>query len=449
MDYVLKVLFYELNNSSLDYVVARNFSDLYDTLPEGDIDILVQNESFSFKKVNKILMVLDNLPDVFLYQTVNHSNISLNAYFCLNRDGISKTLNLEFRRFLVVDSSLGFKNFLFPYSHNWKIGNNFKKFNDICILDDELYFSHLFYEVYCDGKKKYIGELERLRETLGDTIVEGLKNDIMDQLCLIKNRNAITQETHQEHQKSKFTFRSLFKLYLWNMIRIFFSLILKVKYFFNAPGKLIVLVGPDGVGKTTVANEFAKSIQRAFPGCIRMHLGNRPRLLFSRSNQKDLANELTDKSFNDQSQLQDTRSITKFQKIYRLLRYSFHVVDYIAQYWVEIYPKLVRGNAIVCERYVYDYFLAHERYIPGVPYKYKVLLSRLVPKPDFICYVMTDPNLVMDRKNELSLEQLIREQKRYFDFVQENGYWTIENNSSLPFAVNSMRKAFFSSLRKC
>ena len=103
MDYVLKVLFYELNNSSLDYVVARNFSDLYDTLPEGDIDILVQNESFSFKKVNKILMVLDNLPDVFLYQTVNHSNISLNAYFCLNRDGISKTLNLEFRRFLVVD----------------------------------------------------------------------------------------------------------------------------------------------------------------------------------------------------------------------------------------------------------------------------------------------------------------------------------------------------------
>lgn len=164
----------------------------------------------------------------------------------------------------------------------------------------------------------------------------------------------------------------------------------------------VVLVGPDGSGKSTIADALLIRLEEQFSGCWRFHW--RPGL-FPKLGRTPRASE----SQSDSQAGGSPPHSSRYTGIISLLRFIYYWVDFIVGYWVKVFPRKMRRQLIVGERYYLDVVAHPERYGFDVP-RWLLSLARAgVPSPDLVILLKAEPQVVYSRKPELSLDGIAQQ----------------------------------------
>lgn len=182
-----------------------------------------------------------------------------------------------------------------------------------------------------------------------------------------------------------------------------FDLYRKFIRFVRPTGFFIVVLGPDGSGKSTITSELRRQLDRGFRATQQFHW--RPGLLpkLSRSNNSDNA-ETIDNTPAEKSKYGFTIS---------LVRFAYYWLDFVLGYWLKLYPEKAQTTLIIGERYFPDVLVHPSRYGFSLPQWLMRLASKLVPKPDLVILLQDDPETIYKRKAELPVEVISRQISEY------------------------------------
>ncbi|EKD46962.1 MAG: thymidylate kinase-like protein [uncultured bacterium] len=187
-------------------------------------------------------------------------------------------------------------------------------------------------------------------------------------------------------------------------IRVFlhfiFDLMRKIRRFVTPTGLFVVVLGPDGSGKSTLVNALLNDLQRAFRRTWRFHW--RPGLLPKLGGGSSTCLQ-TD---NSKSTAASPPKKAKYGKAVSLLRYGYYLLDFILGYWAVVYPRRAQTTLILGERWYYDVIASPERYGFNLPQWLLRFGKLLIPLPDLTILLVADPENIHARKPELSPDEI-------------------------------------------
>ncbi|MDH5570719.1 MAG: hypothetical protein OEY89_03075 [Gammaproteobacteria bacterium] len=254
-------------------------------------------------------------------------------------------------------------------------------------------------------------------EKTSSQIKQWIGNSNFDQLIHLENNNideakyifANCKIHIHDHYRKKHPF-----LFLYGKACSFSR---KIKRFIYPTGLFIVIVGPDGCGKSTINTGATKSLERAFRKTWSFHW--RPGLL------PKLGKKSSNSNFSDNSPNQKS----KYKGAISYLRFIYYWLDFILGYWLIVYPKKAQTTFIISERYYLDILVHPERYGFSCPQWFIKLFGLFVPKPDLVFLLSADPQKIHDRKPELPVDVIAEQIKQYSDVISSWGDSSIIDTS--------------------
>jgi thymidylate kinase len=174
-------------------------------------------------------------------------------------------------------------------------------------------------------------------------------------------------------------------------------------------GMFAVFLGPDGSGKSSLTDLLAGVLgghEDVLP-VRRVYLGSGSPLLPTRK----LVRRLRGRT-GPNAAPPPVRDIKQ-----RRLRGALHVLtDQVLRYWIEVRPRLGPHTIVLADRYAYDVLRVNNPVIAR-PW-FRRLAVALVPAPDVSFFLAGDPAVVAARKQELTVAETIRQQRRYEELAQ-------------------------------
>jgi len=179
-------------------------------------------------------------------------------------------------------------------------------------------------------------------------------------------------------------------------------------------GVLIVILGPDGVGKTAVGDQLKTELSPAFRGVKRFHL--RPYLIGSsgKGGGAPVTNPHGQPSRNQLSSM---------------VKLIYFLADYSLGYLLRILPLKIRSNLIIFDRYYHDLLADPKRYRYGAPLWVARMVGRLIPKPDIFIVLDAPADTIHGRKQEVTMEETARQRTAYLDFAKTQRNCVVLNTS--------------------
>ena len=101
-----------------------------------------------------------------------------------------------------------------------------------------------------------------------------------------------------------------------------------------------------------------------------------------------------------------------YNKGISFLKFLYFNLDYILGYWFLVKKTLAKNEMVIFDRYYYDYFLDKYRYRFDITDSVIDAFKRIIPKPDITFLLMGDPEVLFERKQELSIEEIKRQADR-------------------------------------
>lgn len=185
-------------------------------------------------------------------------------------------------------------------------------------------------------------------------------------------------------------------------------------------GGILVLVGPDGCGKSTIAGILSNKLQKA--GIAVMHQHWRPMLLPSPRV------FLGQRPCGDPSQPHKAK---RHSLPVSLLLTFYYWTDFWYGYFARVLPFTRAGGITIIERYVFDMVMDPVRHRLNIPARVTSCLCRVTPAPKLIVYLSGDPRVMFERKGELDpLEiqnQMVRLEEHLRSYCQTISISTTEN----------------------
>ena len=407
-------LFEQFNTAGLNYAVLRNYEHLLTQIPKGDVDILMDERSF--RRLKKSIEQL--LPEgATVYSYIEHSNASITYYIRSARTTDLIALEIRSKMLITVQkkhSLLGYKEL--QYMDADSITKKRIKYENFYIPTNEDCLEHLLSEKYIAGKSKYDVLIDELSATTGQD-VSGANRDILLQRYLKNNYNTL----------------------YYDISHIVGSLLSRIKSYIKPRGKLIVLLGPDGVGKTTLADSLAVRFQRRAASVVREHLGNRPKLLCSYRLGRPVVTDpnIVGPDVPPDSNIDTNHQVEFRKRLYHSMRIVWHTLDYVLHYYTVIKPKLAKGAFVISERYTFDYLLFPERNNPLAFHSFRKLMCLIAPKPDIVIALAASPDNIRKRKKELGLPTIQRYLDRTRDYSQRHNIPIISTDNSIHQTVEN------------
>ncbi|MDT8308005.1 MAG: hypothetical protein RQ866_00630 [Bacteroidales bacterium] len=413
----LKLLFASLDETGLGYCVLRN----YDEMPEGignDIDMLVhQRELKQFEKIlkdiaNRQSWVLLKSPKRYGYQSYwfyhegGQQYVHFDAFTRINWkgmdliDAVTVLASKEtLRQFYIPDPvDEAFISFTKDLIHGEGIKERYySQITDAVIEYPDKFFAHLKWAV----GKPLAETLMRLIHSAEWLTIEAKRSQIQQALFM------------QRFKHNPLAF----------CMGAFQFLIIHFRCWLTTPnGIFIALIGPDGSGKSTVSDRLIESLDGLFPATqyyhgrfdiipdLRTYL-NALRKVTGRKKLPPVAGGVD-----------AVHKLDTFSRGRALLYLCYYCFDFILGYGKVFYCKAT-GRLMIFDRYYYDYFVMdHFSRLPQFIFK---TLRFLLPEPDLVIYLKNTPETIHQRKPELTVDQITRQNRACDNIV-----------ASLPYAIS-------------
>lgn len=169
-------------------------------------------------------------------------------------------------------------------------------------------------------------------------------------------------------------------------------------------GLCLVMLGPDGVGKSTMKAQLLERLAPLFPNSRTYHF--RPRII---------------------GRIGPGRPISRPHSMKPRGRVAsvFYLLTVFTDYWLgylfQIRPLLKRSSLVVLDRYFHDLLIDPIRYRYGAPMWLARSMRWLVPPRDVFFLVLdADEHVIYARKRELAFEELVRQRKAYVAWAQSH-----------------------------
>ncbi len=196
----------------------------------------------------------------------------------------------------------------------------------------------------------------------------------------------------------------------------------KVHRVLQPTGIIVVLLGPDGVGKSAVGEQLLIRILPTFRGRARFHL--RPKVFSKYSTLKGIP--VTDPHGSPPRGF--------FPSLAKLVYFWF---DYVFGYWLQVRPLKVRSNFVLFDRYYHDLMIDPKRYRYSAPMWLTRLVGRILPQPDLFIILDAPAAIIHSRKQEVTLEETQRQREAYLQFAKKTPNAIVLNTEqSLEATVN-------------
>ena len=395
-------LFSNWKQSGLNYCVLRNYLELPDAFG-NDIDLLVDKADLNqFKYILTAEAEKSGLKIVKNVRRFGYESF----WFCSYR--LSSIIHFDIWTRIDVKGIcwLDTKSIL----ERKKLYNNIIYIPDevssgiMLLLKDVLQtgkfrskYIHDINEVYLNNQEKCFHEL---RLILGFTHSQLLCN-------ALDSGNWDYLDNNAAKIKRSFYFKAL----LNNPLRAIYGFFNFLAYHFLAAfsasnGIFIVLVGPDGSGKSSMYNYLMKECNELFKVCKYYH-GR----FFIIPSLGDLAkgrlNRKKEKSPDFAIVIPENEDVP-YSTLKTLIYVLYYYFDFLLGY-LPVIKSRKYGQMIVFDRYFYDYIIQPS--FAKCPKLLLRFLARIIPEPDLLVYLKCDPKIIQSRKPELKIDNIIQQQK--------------------------------------
>jgi len=402
----LEEIFAKWNNNDISYCVLKNYEDLPEH-PGRDVDIWVMEVDFQ-KCLDTTFEVAHDLGWELLAVSLRMRFIGAGEYYFIKNSDIGQLCVLDLSPFLhwkgvsYIYSKILHKKIL-THEKGFKVSSR-------CLEAATMVFRgamSMMGEMKDEYKAKLVeavtndpqGFLEVLEEPFGRDEAEAILTEVRT-----KNWDLLGRKMAHYHRvilKRALRRRPFFQIRQW------------VRYYtaiwwarFSPPhGFFLALLGPDGAGKTTIANFLLESpaIQQLF--IRRKHCYRRFEVPWKKAVIKVKAAGL-DKF---EAETRDDGSIVPMNPVKAAIYAIYLATEYLLAGHPFVRWWKSNGGLVVFDRYFYDYLVFEDfSRCPGWLLR---LLAKLVPRPDAIVYLKNDPKTIYARKPERSLPEIARQAK--------------------------------------
>lgn len=233
---------------------------------------------------------------------------------------------------------------------------------------------------------------EELTTQLKTFLGEALANRIVSN-CKNENWNLIAECTSEIRQMCMKNCESVAKLK---------KLRFKFQRFFSPQGMMIVFLGTDGSGKSTIIEGLPNCIGDTFDKTQIEYYHWRPGFLKSPKGEKSGSKENSN----------EPHKKRPYNIPISLIKFFYYNLDYILGYFFCIKPALAKNKLVIFDRYYYDYMLDKYRYRFDIPDLLIRTMMCIIPKPHITFLFIGDPVVLYERKHELSVEEIAEQTKR-------------------------------------
>jgi thymidylate kinase len=150
-------------------------------------------------------------------------------------------------------------------------------------------------------------------------------------------------------------------------------------------GRVISFIGLDGSGKTTVANMLVKKLKNNGFKAEYKYMGRKKAHFFPMHKVSTIVG------------VSKIHKKKRPSKLYLITRELIYFLDLSMRYYLTIFPRIISGTSIVCDRYAYDFFL-DKYFSPFSSFLYRFLY----PRPNILIFLDVSEEEIIKRKNEYS-----------------------------------------------
>jgi len=171
---------------------------------------------------------------------------------------------------------------------------------------------------------------------------------------------------------------------------------------------LIVILGPDGVGKSTLINNVINSLRSNFFAIERIHW--RPQLI------PNLGSFFSKKSNSEERSYAPRRKAGKLGS----LRFLYYYLDYVLGYFFRMGHSISSElPLIIYDRYLYDFYVDSKRY--GIKSINRLFfLIKIFPKPVMVVLLSDEPEKILARKTELTVSEIQDQYRKYQHLIRKS-----------------------------
>lgn len=385
--------FSEINDKNYEYCLLRNFIELPDKIG-NDIDMLVNAKH------------LKEIKNVFINQA---SNCSLRFLKQKKRDGY---LGLYF--FSHVSCEIILIDLFYKLQKRWNTYADVQQILGNKISFKQFYVVNPTHEVYTIAmkelltygfiRKKYIERFNQIdiENNLFQEVSEMFisKKETASLLKLIKS-NEVFKSTIKffpnikrlgilKRLKNRLSYTSHF---VYSKINDLFS-----------SNPMVCLIGPDGVGKSTMAEALQKA-------CLQANLFKSAKVYHHRFEIIPPLSEVLgkkDKFKNDYNpQFGHVNRVHSWARTMIYILYYF--IDFILGWFIILRAKF-KNEIIIFDRYYFDFYIQHS--YSAVSNRIKIFFYFFIPKPLTTIFLYANPYIVVARKKELTIAQHLKQNEQ-------------------------------------
>jgi thymidylate kinase len=169
-------------------------------------------------------------------------------------------------------------------------------------------------------------------------------------------------------------------------------------------GHVLMIVGPDGTGKTSLCNAFVEQISLHSAVRVLANRGGatRPGLLPRR--------RLRGSKF-------EPHRHPVYPRLLSIAKSLYYLVDFYLGWLVRVRPFVRRGGWVLVERGWWDVLVDPRRYRLDLPHWLRRSLAHLMPRPSLVFILGAPPEVISARKAQLPEAELVRQMEEWQEIL--------------------------------